>query len=347
MSDVSASLNKEHEKIISPTQQIILKFKANKLAMFGFYLLTFIVAVIVATHIYVGVSGYDLARVDLANKYSAPSLKNIFGTDAQGRDLFLRVLEGGWISLQVGILSTFMSVVIGVAVGAAAGFFGGKIDSLVMRATEIVSSFPFLAIAMTVSLIFIDLEAHLRLYLIIFILGLLRWTGLARMVRGQILSLREQEFIMATKALGISSYHQITRHLIPNVLTYVIVSGTLTFAGAILSEASLSYLGLSVTEPIPTWGRLLSLAAKDSIVMTKYWWTWLFPGFALFSLIMSINLVGEGLRDAVDPKSQYMSKEQKERMKEKKRKEKIMKKERKLNAKQGTIKGVAISKEEM
>ncbi len=340
-------LSREHEKIISPTKQIMIKFKHNKLAMFGLCLLIFLVAVITVTHFYINFSGYNLAKVYMDKKYMAPSMEHIFGTDGQGRDLFLRVLEGGWISIQVGILSTFMSVFIGVSIGAIAGFFGGKIDSIIMRGTEIVSSFPFLAIAMTISAIFADLDAHLRLYLIIFILGSLRWTGLARMVRGQILSLREQEFILATKALGISSYHQITRHLIPNVLTYVIVSGTLTFAGAILSESSLSYLGLSVTEPIPTWGRLLSVAAQDAVVMTKYWWTWVFPGFALFSLIMSINLVGEGLRDAVDPKSQYMSKEQKARLKEKKRREKLMKKEQKLRGKKGTVKDVMISKEEM
>jgi peptide/nickel transport system permease protein len=323
-------LNREHEKIVSPTMQIVDKFKHNKLAMIGLFLFTFLIIVIVGAQIYIHVTNYDLANVDISKKYMKPSAQHIFGTDAQGRDLFLRVLAGGWISIQVGLLSTFLSIILGVSIGAIAGFFGGKIDTLIMRGTEIVSSFPFLAIAMTISAIFMDLDVQLRLYLIIFILGLLRWTGLARMVRGQILSLREQEFIVATKALGISNYNQITKHLIPNVLSYVVVSGTLTFAGAILSESSLSYLGLSVTEPIPTWGRLISLSAKNSIVMTNYWWTWIFPGLALFILIMSINVIGEGLRDAVDPKAQYVTKEQKLRLKEKRKREKERAKRRKL-----------------
>ena len=324
------TLNKDHEKIISPTMQIVEKFKHDRLAMSGLYAFLFLFTVIVSAQLYIHIAGYDLAHVDIPNKYLAPTLSHIFGTDEQGRDLFLRVLAGGWISIQVGLLSTFLSIALGVAIGAISGFFGGKIDAFIMRATEIVSSFPFLAIAMTISAIFMDLDVQLKLYLIILILGLLGWTGLARMVRGQILSLREQEFMVATRALGISSYNQITKHLIPNVLTYVIVSGTLTFAGAVLLESSLSYLGLSVTEPTPTWGRLISLASKNAIVMTNYWWTWVFPGLALFILIMSINLIGEGLRDAVDPKLRHITKAQRIRLKAKKIKEKARQKRRKL-----------------
>ncbi len=322
------TLGKEHEKIISPTMQIVNKFKHNKLAMVGLVTFIGLIVVIIGAQLYIRFTGYDLANVDISKKYMKPSMQHIFGTDAQGRDLFLRVLAGGWISIQVGLLSTFLSVVLGVTIGSIAGFFGGKVDTLIMRGTEIVSSFPFLAIAMTISAIFMDLDPQLRLYLIILILGFLRWTGLARMVRGQILSLREQEFIVATKALGISSFNQITKHLVPNVLTYVIVSGTLTFAGAILTESSLSYLGLSVTEPIPTWGRLISLSAKNAVVMTNYWWTWIFPGLALFTLIMSINVIGEGLRDAVDPRSQWVTKEQRQRIKEKRKREKERQKRR-------------------
>lgn len=324
------SLNKEHEKIITPTMQIVEKFKHDRLAMIGFFTFALLAFVIVVAQLYIAFTGYDLAHVDIINKYQAPSLEHIFGTDKQGRDLFLRVLAGGWISIQVGLLSTVLSIVLGVSIGAISGFFGGRTDDFIMRGTEIVSSFPFLAIAMTISAIFIDLDVQLKLYLIILILGFLGWTGLARMVRGQILSLREQEFIVATRALGISSYNQITKHLIPNVLSFVIVSGTLTFAGAVLFESSLSYLGLSVTEPIPTWGRLISLSSQNAIVMTNYWWTWAFPGFALFTLIMSINLIGEGLSDAVDPKSQHVTKEQRLRLKEKKIREKTRQQRRKL-----------------
>ena len=302
--------SKEDEVILSPTQQIVIKFKSNKLAMFGFWLFSVIVAIVVVTHIYTTVTGYDFSYTDASLKNLPPSLKHPFGTDKYGRNTIVRVFEGGWISLQVGFLSTFMAVTIGVTMGAIAGYFGGKVDAVIMRIVEVIYSFPFLALAFIISAVFRDQPAEFRLFVIIFILGFIRWTGLARLVRGQILSLREQEFILATKALGIKKRNQIMRHLIPNVLAMVVVSGTLTFAGAILSESFLSFLGLSVTEPIPTWGALLAKAASNSTSLRKFWWIWVFPGTMLFLFIMSINLIGEGLREAIDPKADYTTKEQ-------------------------------------
>ena len=142
-----------------------------------------------------------------------------------------------------------------------------------------------------------------------FVIGILGWTSLARMIRGQILSLREQEFMTAARALGITKRQQIIKHLVPNTVAYIIVNATTAFAGAILSEASLAFLGLSVNEPIPTWGALLS-SASTSTIMKNYWWMWVFPGILLFTLIMSINLIGEGLRDSVDPKAHIKFKTQ-------------------------------------
>ena len=197
-------LNTEHERIVSPTMQVLEKFKHYRLAMIGFFSFISLLLVIIGVQLYIHLSGNDLAHVELSQKYNAPSLAHIFATYEQGRDLFIRVLAGGWISIQVGLLSTFLAIVFGVSIGAVAGFFGGKIDGVIMRGTEIVSSFPFLAIAMSISAIFIDLDVQLKLYLIILILVFLGWTGLSRMVRGQILSLRDQEFIIATRALAVT-----------------------------------------------------------------------------------------------------------------------------------------------
>ncbi|XMB67362.1 ABC transporter permease [Mycoplasmatota bacterium zrk1] len=308
MSNSKVIESKAHEKILSPTQLMIKKFKANKLAMAGLFVFIFIVLLIVGTQLYIKFTGYPLGIKDpsvLGEKYQPPGARFWFGTDKQGRNYFIRVLAGGWLSLLVAVLATALSVTIGMFVGAVSGFFGGKVDMLMMRITEIVSSFPFLAIAMTISFLFVDMKEEYRLFIMVFILGILRWTGLARMVRGQILSLREQEFITAARALGISTRRQITRHLLPNVVAYVIVSATIAFASAILFEAALAFLGLSVAEPVPTWGSLIQRVKSTS--MGPRWWLWVFPGTLLVMFIMSVNLIGEGLRDAVDPKASTMS----------------------------------------
>lgn len=329
--------SKEDEVILSPTQQIIIKFKNNRLAMFGFWLFTIIVSVVVITHFWTKFTGYDFSYTDPSVKNMPPSWQYPFGTDKYGRNTIIRVLEGGWISLQVGFMSTIMAVTIGVTMGSIAGFFGGRIDSIIMRIVEVVYSFPFLAIAYIISAIFRDEPAEFRLFVIIAILGFINWTGLARLVRGQILSLREQEFILATKALGIKKRNQIMRHLIPNVLAMVVVSGTLSFAFAILGEAFLSFLGLSVQEPIPTWGALLAKASQNSTSLRKFWWIWVYPGTMLFLFIMSINLIGEGLRDAIDPKAEYTTKEQRKAAKERRKAEKMAAKEAKLATEKGGV----------
>jgi peptide/nickel transport system permease protein len=310
--------SKEDEVILSPFQQIFVKFRSNRLAMFGLFLFLIIVVLVSLTNLYTSVTNYDFAHTDASIKNLPPSLQHPFGTDRFGRNNIVRVFQGGWISLQVAFLATFIAVTIGVAMGAIAGYFGGIIDHIIMRIVEVIYSFPFLALAYIISAVFREKPAEQRLFIIVFILGILSWTGLARLVRGQIMSLREQEFMVATRALGIKKRNQIVKHLIPNVLAFVVVSGTLTFAGAILSESFLSFLNLSITEPVPTWGGLLSRAATNSTNMRTVWWQWVFPGFMLFLLIMSVNLIGEGLRDSIDPKASYATR--KDRIANKKRK---------------------------
>ena len=171
------NFSEKDEVILSPTQQIRIKFKNNRLAMIGFYMFVTIVLLVVVTHFYTKFTGYDFAKTDPTIRNNPPSWAHPFGTDKYGRDTFMRVLEGGWISLQVGFLSTFMAITIGLTMGAIAGFFSGRVDNIIMRLIEILSSFPFLAIAYTISAIFREEAPEFRLYVIVIILGFLSWTG--------------------------------------------------------------------------------------------------------------------------------------------------------------------------
>lgn len=295
-------VNEGQEVVDSPFKIYVERFKRNKLAMFGLYLTLAVVALIAISWIYVKVSGYDLSALNHADRNLPPSLKYPFGTDKDGRSYFIRVLYGGVISLQVGLIATGVATLLGVVFGGIAGYYGGATDNIIMRLAEMVSSLPLLPLAITVQATFSHLTRESRFMIMIMFIGLTGWTGLARMIRAQILSLREQEFMLAARAMGIKPSEQIRRHLIPNVIAHVILSAVSSFAGAIMVEATLSFLGLSVQEPTPTWGRLLNLA-KTSTIMKDQWWLWVFPGIILVTLIIGVNLIGEGLNDAVDPKS--------------------------------------------
>ncbi len=295
-------IDHEAQTVDSPFKIYIERFRKNKLAMVGLYITAILVTMVLIVAVYVKVTNYDLGNLQHEIKNLPPSLKYPFGTDSSGRNYVIRVFYGGVISLQVGVIATFFATTLGVFFGGIAGYYGGKVDNLVMRFAEMVSSLPLLPLAITVQATFSHLAREQRFLIMIVFIGATGWTGLARMVRGQILSLREQEFMVAARAMGIRPSEQIIRHLVPNVIAHVILSAVSSFAGAILIEATLSYLGLSVQEPTPTWGRLLNLA-KTSTIMKDNWWLWVFPGILLVTLIIGVNLIGEGLRDAVDPKS--------------------------------------------
>ena len=227
----------------------------------------------------------------------------LMGTDAFGRDVFRRLIVGGRMTMTVGAIAVIISTFIGVVIGGISGYKGGKLDNLLMRLTEIVSSVPFLPFCIILSSILGNsISETQRIILIMFILGLLSWPGIARLVRGSVLAEREQEFVTAAKALGVKEFGIIFRHILPNIITVIIVNATLDFATCMLTESSLSFIGFGVSEPNATWGNMLN-GAQNGQVIENYWWRWVFPSIALGICTISINCVGDGLRDAIDPKS--------------------------------------------
>lgn len=228
----------------------------------------------------------------------------LLGTDDLGRDIFNRLLNGGRMSMTIGAVAVIISTTIGIIVGSVSGYFGGKIDMVLQRISEVVGALPFLPFAMILSsLIGNSMNSNQKIVLIMVILGLLGWTGLQRLVRAQVLSVREQEYVIAAKSLGIKETNIVFKHILPNVISVIIVSATLSFASSMLTEATLSFLGFGVQAPQPTWGNML-YGANNSIVIQNYWWRWVFASIILGVCVICINLIGDGLRDAIDPRSQ-------------------------------------------
>lgn len=228
----------------------------------------------------------------------------LFGTDSLGRDVFARIVHGGRMTMTIGAVAVIVASIIGIIVGSLAGYFGGWTDLILMRVTEIFSAIPFLPFAMLLSYVIrtMPIDETTRIFIIMVILGLLSWTGLARMIRAQVLAEREKEFVLAAKAMGIRQGRIAFKHILPNVISVILVSMTLDFAGCLLTESSLSYLGFGVQQPQPTWGNMLG-GANNSIVIQNYWWQWLFPALFLSIATISINVIGDTLRDALDPKT--------------------------------------------
>lgn len=227
----------------------------------------------------------------------------LMGSDELGRDVFARLLNGGRMTMTIGAIAVVISTLIGVIIGGISGFFGGWIDIILQRLTEIVSSLPFLPMAMILtSIIGNNLSENARIALIMVVLGVLSWPNLAKLVRAQVLAEREKEFVTAANAMGVKRISIVFRHIIPNVISVIIVSATLDFATCMLTESTLSYLGFGVKLPRPTWGNMLN-GCVNSVVIKTCWWRWVFPAIMLSICVICINMVGDGLRDAIDPKS--------------------------------------------
>lgn len=288
------------ESTKSPWRIALQRFTSNKLAFSGLIILVLMFLICFLGPLF---SPYDLYDYVAKDKNLPPSSKYWLGTDKLGRDVLLRIMLAGRISLMVGLVATFISVVIGSTLGALAGFYRRWVDTVIMRVADIFMSIPTLPILIILGAVFSDLGVHpkYRIYFLMLIIGLLSWTSLARLVRGQILSLREQEFMMATEALGLKDRRKIFRHLLPNTVPIIIVSATLSVAGAILYESAMSFLGVGVVPPTPSWGNMIQ-AATSLVDFRKRPWLWIPPGMCILITTVAINLIGDGLRDALDPK---------------------------------------------
>jgi peptide/nickel transport system permease protein len=237
------------------------------------------------------------------NSLEAPSARHIFGTNKLGQDMFSRIMYGGRISLLVGFFVVFVEILVGIILGGLAGYYGGLVNGIIMRIVDIISSIPFIPLMLIISamLISFQISPQYKIYVTMVMLGLLYWTGVARLVRGCILSLREMEFMQAAEAAGIRAGHKIFRHLIPNMLPNLIVRATLDLGSVILLESTLSFLGVGVGAPYASWGNMVSLV-NDTEILQYHPNVWVTPGVCILIVVMAFNFVGDGLRDAADPR---------------------------------------------
>jgi len=288
--NINRELKLEEVKGVSLWKDAWNRLKKNKMALFGGIIVIFFILIAIFADLIVP---YPYDAINMPEQYQPPSLKHIFGTDSLGRDLFSRIIYGSRVSLSIGIVTALVALIIGVSFGAISGYFGSKIDEIMMRFVDILYGLPYMFFVILLMVIFG------RNYIILFIgIGAVSWMNLARITRGQIISLKNNEYIEAARAIGASKLRIIFKHLIPNALGPIIVYVTLTIPRIMLEEAFLSFIGLGVQAPMTSWG-LLASEGKNSIV--SYPWLILFPAFTLSIVLFSLNFLGEGLRDALDP----------------------------------------------
>jgi oligopeptide transport system permease protein len=267
------------------------RLRRNRLALAGMVVVAFMVIVSIITP---WIAPYSYEAQDLALGAAPPNAKHWFGTDVHGRDLLTRVLYGGRISLLVGVAATSVSLLVGVTYGAVSGYFGGRVDAMMMRFVDILYTLPFVMFVIILTVFF-----GRNLVLLFLAIGAVEWLTMARIVRSQVLSLREKEFIEAAIAMGASRRRIVFKHLIPNALGPIIVYTSLTVPQVMLLEAFISFLGLGVQPPMSSWGILINEGAKQ---MEEYPWMLIFPSVALSLTLFSLNFIGDGLRDALDPR---------------------------------------------
>lgn len=296
MRSTTSSLKQANKKQASSLmRKNIRKFVNNRLAMVG---LVFAALIILSSIFAPLLTNYDPNAVNLAEKSLSPCAEHILGTDKLGRDVFSRVLYGGRISVFVGVVGALSGSLIGMVLGSIAGYFGGKVDSLIIRISEIFQTFPQMILIMI--LVGILGQGIGNLILVFSVTG---WMTTFRMVRNEFLALREETYVQVCEAFGMSKSSIMFKQILPNVLSPVIVATTVNVAGFILSEASLSFLGVGVPSSVPTWGNILN-AAKSVEVVSNYWWLWAVPGVVISVFVLAINFFGDGLRDVLDPKQQ-------------------------------------------
>lgn len=296
MAAATASIKEQNKSARSALMKKNLrKFRNNKLAMIGTF---FMLLILIASLIGPFFCKYDANTINLSLGATAPSADHWFGTDKLGRDVFSRCLMGGRISILVGVVGALAGSLIGAVLGSISGYFGGKVDALIVRLSELFQTFPQMVLVMVMVAI---LGRGLSNLLIIF--SITGWMTTARMVRNEFMTLREETYVKVCEAFGMSKASIMFKQILPNVINPIIVSTTVNVAGFILQEASLSFLGLGVSDSTATWGNILN-AAKSLDIITNYWWLWVLPAAVVTIFVLAVNFFGDGLRDVLDPKQQ-------------------------------------------
>jgi peptide/nickel transport system permease protein len=285
------------KKSLSPFAIARKKFVKNKLAMVSF---TFLLIVTIVSILAPYITTADITRINIGQMSLEPSGDHWLGTDKAGRDVFTRLLYGGRISLLVGMSCTLFVILLGTLIGSISGYFGGTVDSILMRFTDFILNFPFLVFVIVLNAILFGKVNGL--WVLIGTISLLSWGGIARIVRSKILAEKENEYITAAISIGCSPAKVIMKHLLPNILSTIIVQATITFATMIVAETGLSFLGFGVPQEIPSWGNMLNSANEPDVLQFKLW-IWVPPALIITITILSINFIGEGLKDAFNPKS--------------------------------------------
>ena len=329
-----------HYKELSPTRVVVRRFFRSRLSLIGVIMLVALFAFAFIGPPVMSILGYQWAETETdhtptekraikelnvtttdakgnkypviqyvveevgINSYAPLSFNHILGTDEKGMDIFIRLMYGGRISLTLGFVVVILETIIGIILGGISGYFGGKVDQLIMRIVDVLNCIPTLPILLIASVVIDswDIESSMRIYYLMLIMTVFGWSGTARMVRGQILYLREQEYIVACEVMGIPVWRRIFKHLVPNIMPQLIVSMTLGLGGIILYESTLSYLGLGIPLPYAAWGTMIS-SSTDPVTMQYYPNLWIPAGILIVIAVLAFNFVGDGLRDAMDPKS--------------------------------------------
>jgi peptide/nickel transport system permease protein len=274
-------------------RSVIARLRRDPRAAIG---VAVVILVTLAALLAPAIARHDPFAIDLAGQLARPSAEHWMGTDVQGRDVWARLVYGARVSLTVGVVSQALSLVLGVAAGLVAGFYGKWVDDVVMRLADVTLAFPTL-------LLLIAMAAALQpsLGTVLLTIGVVGWAGMARLVRGQVLVVRQTEYVQAERALGAGDLRIMVRHVLPNVIAPVVIAATLGVAGAIMAEAALSFLGLGVQPPTPSWGAMIA-DGRDLSQLRGAPWTSLFPGLAIGAAVLGFNLLGDALRDALDPR---------------------------------------------
>ena len=283
------------EKSQTPFQMALERFMQNKLAVLGVIILTLIVLMAIFAPF---LTSHDPTKSDLMLVENKPSAEHILGTDGSGRDNFARLLYGSRISLIVGFSAMLFTLFFGIVTGAAAGYYGGKIGAIIMRLADLIYALPFFVLALTI----IALVEEVTIGIFVTIIAITTWPNLARIIRGLFLSLREQEFILSARAIGAGDLRIIFKHFIPNAMGPIVVNATLMMATMIIVESGMSFIGMGIPQPTPTWGNMIS-EAQNIRILRNHPEAWIPPGLFILITVLAINFIGDGLRDAFNPKS--------------------------------------------